>query len=231
VHAYDRRLAVRTALLAAVLALLALGVVLATDEPFSTPGMRAARMSALAPAIGALAIATALGRARALGELRALAALGSGPLRAALGPLVAGWALGALATALVVSPLADLSALFPSVSAPTLWLFDGAWRAPATGVTVAPTGALSLGAPLVADPIFAGPPGRAAAALAVGPLSLVAPIWAASPASLPIRALGAALAAALAVFLLHAVAARIVPAAALVIAALPLALSALKGLR
>jgi hypothetical protein len=231
VHAYDRRLAVTTALLAAVLALLALGVVVATDEPFSTPAMRVARLCAFAPAIGALAIATVLERARARGELRALSALGSGPLRVALGALVSAWALGALATVLVSSPLSDIGALFPAVSAPTLWLFDGAWSAPASGVTVAPTGALSLGAPLGADPIVAGPPGRLAAALAVGPLALVAPVWAASPARLSIRALGAGLAVGLVVLLLHAVAARIIPAAALVVAALPLALSALPGLK
>ncbi len=229
-HAYDRRLAARTVLLAAMLALLAVGVVVATDEPYSTTAMRAARVSALSPALASLAVVIALAHARARGELRALAALGSEPLRVARGALVAGWLLGVVATVLLSSPLADVSALFPAVSAPTLWVVEpGALVAPASGISVSKDGVLTLLAIAGGDPVSAGPPRPWAAALAIGPLALVAPIWAASPSPWGFRLLGAGVALALVIFLLHAVAARTVSAAVLAVSAVPLAVSAFVG--
>lgn len=230
-HAYDRLLAARTAALSALVTLLALGIVVATDEPFSTAQMRVARLCAVAPAVGALSVALVIAQAGARGELRSLEALGTPPLRAALGALLGAWLLGAIATVLVVSPLADPAALLPRVAAPTEWLLDaGAFAAPAHGVRVDAEGALGLGAALGA-PAPSVPPERLAAALAIGPLALVAPAWAATPLAWRWRLAAAGLAAALGVLLLHAVAAGRVAAPAVVLATLPLGLTVLAGLR
>jgi hypothetical protein len=228
-HAYDRLLAVRTLLCAVLLAVIALGTVLATDEPFSTPAMRVARMSALVPLLAALSIAIVLGQARSRGELAALAALGAGPVRVALGALAAGWLLGAVAIVLVLSPLADVSALFPAVATPAEWRVDGRLLvAPASGVVVSPDGVLAL-LPASGARADGQAPHAASAALALGPLGVTAPLWAAAPAPLLRRLLGAGCSVVLALVLLHAVASERVPPAALVLASLPLAIDVVLG--
>jgi hypothetical protein len=66
-----------------------------------------------------------------------------------------------------------------------------------------------------------------AAATAIAPLALVVPVWITTPIRLRQRLLVAMLAALTTVLLLHAVAARQLPAPALVLAALPLGIQAL----
>jgi hypothetical protein len=132
--------------------------------------------------------------------------------------------LGAIAVVLVLSPLADVTALFPVVVTPTEWrVEDGRLLAPASGVTVSSDGALVLSA-ASADGPAPGSPHRASAALAIGPLGLAAPLWAASPLPFARRLLGALLAVALVLVLLHAVAGARISPLALVLAALPLAI-------
>ncbi len=229
-HAYDRLLAVRTLLASLLLVLLAIGIVVATDEPLSTLQMRVARLSALAPAIVAIAIFVVLGQARARGELRALAALGEAPLRLGLGALCSGWAIGALTTLLLLSPLADVSALFPAVSTPAEWRFEaGRMIAPASGVSVAADGALELGLASAGDAGGAVSLHALSAALAVGPLGVAAPLWAVTSSAWHWRALAAAGSLALVLVLLHAVAAGRVPSVVLVLAALPLVMELLSG--
>jgi len=230
-HAYDRALLGRTLALTLIVGVIALGVAVATDEAYSTWRMRTARMSAFTPALAALGASLVLSQARARGELRALAALGHSPWRVALGPMVAGWLFGLAACAAVLSPWSDARALFPLVPSPETWAWDGTALADLThGVQVQPSGELSLLPGQPADGAGFVPTGKAAA-LAVGPLAMVAPLWIAMPVKLGARAAGIVSTSALAVVLLHAVAAQQLRPGWLVFGAFPLLVQALLGLR
>lgn len=228
-HPFDRLLFRRSLAFTAVATLLALGVVLATDEPMSTPAMRVARMAAFAPLLVTLGASVALAQARAKGELSALSALGASPWRLVRGAVLAGWVVGALAVALLVSPWADVGVLFPALPSHAAWSPDAAALLdPASGVRVTASGAIGfVGARAAAR--AAAPPGQLAALFAVAPLAAVAPPWAGARLSLLSRALGAGLALGLAVVLLHAVASGRAPAPALMLAAVPLAVQCLAG--
>jgi hypothetical protein len=230
-HAYDRALLRRTLVLTLVAGVIALAVAVATDEAASTWRMRVARMSAFTPALAALGASVVLGQARARGELRALAALGYSPWRAALGPMLAGWLYGLAACAAVLSPWSDARALFPSVPTPATWWWDGtALTDLAHGVHVKPTGELLLRPGRPAQ--WAGfVPTRQVAALALGPLAMVTPAWVGTPIRLAPRAAGIVATAALAVALLHAVAAGQLRPGWLVLSAVPLAVQTLFGLK
>jgi len=228
-HAFDRRLFWRALGLTLVATVLATAVVAGTDEAQSTWAMRLARLAAFAPGLAGLGTAVSLGHARSRGELRALAALGVTPWRAALGPMLAAWLVGALAIGLVVSPLADVSALFPSLVAPSEWRWQGAALVDAArGLRVEPDGRLQLlpGAQLALGKAAAS--GWAAGA-AVAPLVAVTPTWVSAPMGLAGRVAGLGATLACTVGLLHAVGANRLGAVWLVACAAPLALQALRG--
>jgi hypothetical protein len=221
---FDRLLALRTVALGGVLGAMAVGVVVATDEPGSTLGMRAARLAALLPGLAVVAESIALGQCRARGEVLALAALGASPRRIALGAMIAGWALAALAIGLLLSPLSDPRSLFPSVAHSNAWLSTGtALHDPLSGVSVLPSGALSLGE-ATAAPLGAATPSRGSALACIAPLALFAPVWSATQMGLVARLAGAGLALVLAIVLLHAVAAGRVPPWLLACVCIPLLL-------
>jgi hypothetical protein len=228
-HAFDRVLFWRALALTVLSSVVALAVAVLTDEPFSNWDMRLARMSALAPALGALGAGVALGQARSRGELRALCALGVSPFRVALGPMLAGWVTGAVAVALVLSPLADVSALFPRIPVAASWLWDGAGLVNGPhGVRVSPTGEPELSGTQWAARALSAPTCWAAA-LAIAPLGLVTPAWVSAPLCLGGRAAGLGITLGLTVLLLHAAAAQRVGPGWLPVDALPLALQATLG--
>ncbi len=227
-HPFDRLLFRRALVLTVVVTLLALGVVVATDEPSSTPAMRVARMAAFSPLLATLGASVALAQARARGELTALSALGASPWRLVRGAVLAGWLSGALAVGLLASPWADVGVLFPALPSHAAWSAQAAALLdPASGVRVAANGAIGfVGARPAGTPAS---PGQWAALLAVAPLAAAAPPWAGARLSLLSRVLGAGLALGLAVVLLHAVASGRAPALVLVASALPLAVQCLVG--
>lgn len=229
-HAYDRLLGRRCLGLSLLLALLAAGIAMATDEPGSTFGTRLSRMAAFLPALGVIAQQLVLAQCRARGELGALAALGASPLAQVRGAVLAGLLLGALAVGAVLSPWSDASALFPVVGgAPSFTPLDGALEDPRTGVTFFADGSIRFG--VERELAAAGAPGKAVAAGFVAPLACVAPLWGAAPLSTPARLGGALFAFALSVVLLHAVAAARAPALALGLVALPLVVQAAQAYR
>ena len=229
-HAYDRALLGRTLALTFIAGIIALAVAVATDEAYSTWRMRTARMSAFVPALAALGASLVLSQARARGELRALAALGHSPWRVALGPMLAGWLYGLAACAAVISPWSDARALFPLVPSLETWMWDGiALTDIAHGLRVKPTGELSL---LPGQPMHGAgfvPTGQAAV-LALGPLALITPVWVGTPVKLAPRVAGIVVTGALAIVLLHAVAAEQLRPGWLALGALPLAVQTLFGL-
>ena len=225
-NSFDRSLFWQSVAFTLVSLGIAICVVVVTDEPFSTTPMRLARLSAFAPGLGAVGAAVAVARARGRGELRAQLALGATPWRAARGAALAAAVFGLLAVALLLSPYADPSALFPAVT-PVSWHHIGAGLVESgSGVYVSPAGEpsfatlrVSFGAGYEAS--------HGAAATAIAPLALVVPAWITTPIRLRQRLLVAMLAALATVLLLHAVAARQLPAPALVLASLPLGIQAL----
>lgn len=227
-HPFDRLLFRRALAFTAVLTLLALVVVVATDEPMSTAAMRVARMAAFAPLLATLGASVALAQARARGELAALSALGASPWRSVRGAVIAGWFVGALAIALLASRWADVSVLFPALPSHSAWSPDAAGLLDAaSGVRVGASGTIDfVGAHATHAPAS---PGQLAALLAVAPLAAAAPPWAGARLSLLSRILGAGLALVLAVVLLHAVASGRAPELVLVLAALPLAIQCFAG--
>jgi hypothetical protein len=221
-HAHDWLLFRRSLITFAVLAVMALGIVVGTDEAGSTTGMRVARFVALSPALSVLAQLFTLAQSEARGELGALRALGASPLRVARGPLLAGLAVGVAAMLTLASRSADVTSLFPAVSTPGSWVnTDLGLRDLATGVTVTPSGDVVFPAVPVAG-LQSAAPDRFAALACLGPISLAAAFWGATPLGLPGRVAVAALTAFVAIVLLHATAAGVIPALWLAVAALPL---------
>lgn len=209
--------------------MIALAVMIATDEAFSTAGMRIARLCAFAPALSALGAGAIVGHASERGELRALLGLGASPFRTALGAIVAGWVIGAIAVIVLASPFADASSLFPAVETKGRFVVSGgSLIQPELGVVVSPHGAIDL-LSTRSEVARAFAPGRGAALWAVAPLALIAPVWICAPARAATRGAVAVVSLALVVLLLHAVAAGRVPAPLLAAAALPLAAHAAYG--
>lgn len=204
---FDLTLLVRTLGLSAVTTALAVLVVIATDESFSTLGMRAARLAAFSPGLSAVAAAVVMAQVESRGEARALMALGAPFWRVVQGVRLAGWLWGAVALVVVLSPLSDPSALFPAVT-PAAWRVHGSGLVESqSGVFVNALGELGFGALQgMASPSYL--PSRAAAALAIVPLSAVVPVWMTVVRSLSARLLGGAVVVLVTVVLLHGVAAR-----------------------
>jgi hypothetical protein len=185
VTSYDWVLFRRTAALGLLLGILAVVVMVATDEATNTFAGRLGRLASVAPIVGAGAAYLAMQQAIARGEMRALAAAGAGPARARLGLLVGGAAVGALGPLLAMMPAVDLSTLFPSAaSAASRWFwYAGAWFDARRGIAVQSTGELGFADPLAASDFMLGPPPRATTALALSLAALGCPLWSAARAS------------------------------------------------
>jgi len=168
-----------------LLGILAVVVMVATDETTNTFGGRLGRLASVAPIVGAGAAYLAMQQAIARGEMRALAAAGAGPTRARLGLLVGGAAVGALGPILAMLPAVDLGTLFPSAaSAASHWsMYAGAWFDARRGIAVQPNGDLGFAGPLTAGEFMQNPPPRATTALALGLAALGCPLWSAARAS------------------------------------------------
>jgi hypothetical protein len=223
---FDRKLALRSLAYTATAGVVAAAVVVTTDEPSSTTALRAARIAAFLPALAALGSAVALRHIESRGEALALSALGASPLRVALGASFSGWVVGIVAVALVASPLADVKALFPAALGAPSWLRVGAdFVNPAHGVLLGADGSSRFVA-ASAGHRDATAPGVRAALSAIAPLALVLPLWQSAPIAALRRAFCGVAALGLLLGLLHAVAARKVSDAALLVPALPLAVQA-----
>lgn len=221
-HAHDWLLGRRALLLFALLSVLAVGVMVGTDEIGSSTGMRLARLAALGPLLIVLSQRIALQQSESRGELRALAALGASPFRQARGVLVVGFVLAAGTTLLLLLPATDVSSLFPAVAVPESWVPGAASLSDATsGVTVLADGAVRFAEPSALTRSGSAP-GREAALVCLAPVSLSALLWGPAPMALEARVLGAAVAAFACIVLLHAFAAGALPLVALLAAGLPL---------
>lgn len=225
-HAFDRSLFRRSLGIVILLGLFGLGVMIATDEIGSTPRMRLSRLIAIFPGLVALGEGIVLAQSRTRGEIRALTALGASPFRATRGARVAGWLLASLGLALLVSPLADPSPLFPAVVRSTPWLLSGGGLVdPGSGARVTRDGLVAFGE--IAGSIEAARvPGRWAAFASIAPIALVTPVWAACPLGVGARLAAAFVTIMIAIVTLHAVAAGGLPVFGLVLAVLPLVLQA-----
>lgn len=209
VTSYDWVLFRRTAAIGSLLGILAVVVMVATDETTNTFAGRLGRFASVAPIVGAGAAYLAMQQAIARGEMRALAAAGAGPSRARLGLLVGGAAVGALGPILAMLPAVDLATLFPSAaSAASHWaMYAGAWYDARRGIAVQPTGELGFAGPLAASDFMLGPPPRATTALALALAAVGCPLWSAARASGARRLLVAAAVTSGAFFVFHLVAA------------------------
>jgi hypothetical protein len=231
VTAFDRMLAWRALAYSALGSALVFSIMLLTEEPLTTGSQRLARLCVFAPAIAALGSLLSLTQARARGELVALAALGASPLRLARGASVVAWGLGLVAVMLVASPAADVSAVFPALRPSAQWTpTERSFHEYQQGVSVTSKGGLGfMPSAAVSTPVRHGQ--SLAAALAVGPVALVLPIWVASAMRRWMRVAGTAATLTLLLVLLHAVAAGRLGAPWLVAVAFPLALQALVATR
>jgi len=222
-RAYDRSLARRAAAVAGMSALLAGVVVTATDAggPWS---QRLGMTSALAPLCGALGTLAAVRIAAARGELAALAAVGVEPLRAVLGAVLGGSAVGLLGSAVAASGLADLGPLFPRPPAARVWVGEGgALHELTLGLRAGPHGELALEAPRAAiGALSSGVTTFTLLALVLA--ALACPVWVATapPERSARRAAVGMTAIVTAVAAFQGVAAARLPAAALVVAPLVL---------
>jgi hypothetical protein len=226
-HGFDRLLARRALAFTALALVIAVGVTLATDEPYSTSRMRVARWCAFAPGLSAVGSAIALGQSRVRGELRALEALGVAPLRAGRGPMVVGWLLGFFACVVLVTPLADATALFPVLNVPGRWIVDaGALVDPVNGLRVLRDGSLVVGAGQAGQGAAFVPSG-AAALFVVMPLALAMPPWSSAQIGWMGRIGGALFTFGAVVVLLHAAAAGRVAPLWTAVSALPIIVQAI----
>jgi hypothetical protein len=152
----------------------------------------------------------------------ALSALGASPWRLGRGARMAGWLLGAVGVALLLSPLTDPTPLFPAVVRATPWIVSQAALVdPTSGVHVASDGSIAFGA-LKSEAELGHAPGRVAALASILPIVLVTPAWAACPLGVSARLGAAFVALVLVIVTLHGVAAGELPTLALLIPPLPL---------
>lgn len=119
--AWDLRLAARAFGVASVAALVALLVIVTTDDGASW-ARRAAMWGAIAPVAGAVGVIAALRVASARGELLALSAIGAQPGRAQAGAVVGGVVLALAGPVVLSSGFADQSALFPEPIEARAWV-------------------------------------------------------------------------------------------------------------
>ena len=188
--AYDWLLARRTAALGIALSALLLGVTIATDEAGSSWAERLGKLSALMGLAGGGAALLATEQARSRGELRALAIAGVRPLRASLGSLVGGGAIGALGPALILSGRSDPQQLFPrAVPEAGNWSSTGdTWVEAARGIVVRANGALEKIGPSSLAPARAMEPPEVAIVVTLIVAALAFPVWATARGGLARRA-------------------------------------------
>lgn len=203
---HDTQLFWRTLGLCFVVFLIIVGVVVATDEAYSTAQMRVARLCAFAPLVAGVALVLSLNRAQRRGELRALAGLGASPWAAAWGALCAAWLFGGFAAVAVLTPFADVSALFPEPPVSSGWTLAGAgFFEPSRGIEVVANGSVRFLEPEHAVAPFSKPAGWQAMATLL-PQALVLPAWLAAPLTPRTRAWGFGLTLALTLLALHSAA-------------------------
>jgi hypothetical protein len=216
---YDWLLARRTAALGVALGAIVFMVMVGTDEGLATLGGRLGRLAAFVSLAGGAAAFIATEQARSRGELRALGAAGVPPIKASLGAVVGGAAIGAVGPVLAFVRGVDLSPLFPrAVPFGGTWIpQDGTWLETTRGIVVAANGELQkIGALGVAtassDPV---PRGATVAALVLAAIGF--PLWATARGSVFHRAVVALTVALSSVAVFHLVAAGRIPAAGLVL--------------
>lgn len=179
--AWDRRLAARSLGIAGVAALVALLVIVTTDEGAAW-ARRISMWAAVAPALGALGAFAAARVASARGEISALAALGVDPARAARGAAAGGVAAGLIGAAVAASGWAELDALFPRPAVVRAWTLDedGALREATLGVRVEAGGVVTFvgDAAAASAESMALPEEAEQAAIATLALAAIAcPVW------------------------------------------------------
>lgn len=225
---WDRSLARRAALIAALGFVLIALIVITTDE--GGPLVRRLGMiAALGPVAAGLGAFGAARVARDRGEIAALAAIGVDPRRAVAGAAVGAMAVAALGALVAIAGAADLSALFPRPSEPRVWIVEGDRLIERSlGIEVDASGSLTL---LPPAPNEAPLPrhARSFAALSILLLAIGCPLWAARFGVIPLlrRAAPAAIALALTLVAFQAVAAGRAPAWTLLVGSLVLLFSGL----
>jgi hypothetical protein len=176
---YDWLLVRRTVALGLLIALVALAVMVATDETSNTLGGRLGRFAVIAPVVGASATFLSGQQVRARGEARALEAVGATPLRATLGLLLGGVAIGALGPILAMLPSVDIGTLFPTAGplAHHWSMHDGGWHDASRALVVEPNGSLGWAGAPGTGWIAARPLPRAATALSLALAAVGCPLW------------------------------------------------------
>jgi hypothetical protein len=155
--------------------LLAGAIIVGTDEVDATWAGRGARLAALAPLFGAIAVFSVCRHSEMRREFIALGALGQGPLRIVRGALVSGWLLALVGVAILLHPAVDLGALMPLVEGSASWQIEGdAWVSSELGVRITPDGAIHTAPDMARSD--ATDSKRAVEVLL--PVALVAPLWA-----------------------------------------------------
>ncbi len=220
----------RCLLIGCCLFLAAAAIGVATDEPGASWPARAARLGALGPVIAGLSAAACAAQARRSGATRALLGLGVSPWQVHRGERQGAWLLGALGLGLVLAPWSEQASLFPQIEGSAAWqrLADGTLYS-ALGVSWnARSGFASAAA--VAQPSVSW---SLASLALLGPACAVVPPWVLSidPDRQPARgllgtAIAVTLTSALALGLVHAVAAQRLSAGWLVLSCAPLMLHA-----
>ena len=203
---HDSSLFWRTLGLCLVVLGLVAGIVVATDEAYSTVGMRLARLCAFCPLIGGVATLASLSLAKRRGESRALAALGVSPWRAGWGAICAAWLFGGTAAMLLLTPWVDVSSLFPEPPLASGWLLQpDAFLEPARGIRVASDGTLRYVPKHALTATFVTPGGIEAMSTIL-PQALVLPPWLIAPMRLTSRVWSVLLTLTLTLMALHAAA-------------------------
>jgi hypothetical protein len=161
--------------------------------------------------------------------MRALGAAGVTPLKASLGAVVGGGAVGAVGSVLALLPAVDLAPLFPRVvSSGTTWVPQGgAWLDLSRGVVVQSTGELAAAALPARAALLEAPAPRLATAVALFVAAIGFPLWATAQSEAFRRSAVALGVAALSVAVFHLVAAERIPAVTLVLPPALLLLDAL----
>lgn len=178
---WDRRLAARSLAIAGVAALVALLVIVTTDD--GAPWRRRLSMwAAVAPVLGALGTFAAARIAIARGEISALSALGVDPARAARGAAAGGVIAGLAGLFVAASGWADLEALFPRAAEARAWTVEGdqALREATLGIRVEAGGSVTfVGEPEALKKESTGLPEMAeeAAIATLGIAAFACPVW------------------------------------------------------
>ena len=216
-NTYDWLLARRTVAIGLVLGALGFLAMLGTDDLASVHAGRLGRLAVLASLAGGGAAFLVTAQARSRGEMRALAATGVPPIKASLGAVVGGMAIGAVGAALALAPGVDMTPLFPrALPLGSEWIWQGdAWVDSMRGILVRADGDLRRVGTAVGRAPVSGVPAARTILLALLLASFAIPLWATARGPILRRVFVASAAAAGAVLVFHLVAAAWVPAIAL----------------